>query len=253
MQKTSLFPEKFSPDMAPFVVSGREAVRTVLDEVLTLGVPSTAYFDEGFLSIEPRLVAIDENAAVLTFETPDGEWQTERALISGRMTFVAFVDGVKVQFSTERARLARFAGRLAFQVPFPQRALRLQRRARARARPSRISPMECFIGSANGPSRLQGLPVLDISDAGVALLGDARRSTFATGQTLPNCTLDLAGEGTVIVDLLVRSAERLEAQRGTRYSCEFVELAGDGLARLRRYMTRLTGERGRAVTNELAR
>ncbi len=238
MLHSTLLPVEISPALAAYTLTSREAVTALMIQLCGDRFPLTCFIAGGYISAEARIdqVLPDDSALALIAAS-----EVEQDLLEGAqaITAVGVDQGVKIQFSSTVKGTVQASGGMGVQVSMPTAVLRLQRRRFDRVKPSRMAPLECMVrGKANMPT-LQRLPVLDINLGGVALLSRHAADTFDVGQRLFNCSFPLGSAGEIVADLVVRNVERLDASRGRRYGCAFVEISDEALATLRHYIERL--------------
>lgn len=71
-------------------------------------------------------------------------------------------------------------------------------------------------------------------------------SLLAIGSVLPNCRLDIPEEGVIQANLIIRNAYQITMRNGSRHlrvGCEYVDLPGNRLSMIQRYITRIERER----------
>jgi c-di-GMP-binding flagellar brake protein YcgR len=249
MLKTTLFPEPMSAALAPYVVSSRDDIVELMNRLRNSDVTVTCYIEGGFIPAEARieevLTAADILVLVAASEVEHDTLSTARAI-----TVVAFLGGVKIQFSAVADGGIATASGVGVRVSIPAQVVRLQRRGHERVKPSRIRPLECTVrGELNMPSLLR-MPVLDIGVNGVALLARVRQDSLLPGQRLFNCVFDLAEDGEITTDLVVRNVERLESSGGWRYGCTFIGITDRALEQVCSYVERLKVQQRSAFSND---
>ncbi len=190
-----------------------------------------------------RLVAIDEQAGTLAFEslTPlakDGSDVDVQALLSGpEISAVAYLDQVRLQFDLEA--LLQVSGKAEdceLRAPWPQQMYRFQRRQSFRVRPNSRMP-QVRLAHPHLPEQELRLRILDVSLGGVALLLPPDIAPFAPGQVWANAQVELDRETRFSTGLRLQSARpSVEATGGTQLGLLFVNLNKDSELRLQRFI-----------------
>ncbi len=244
MGMTSPFPEPESPDLERFAVYARVEIVAVLRQLLEAGVLVTAYFDQGpgFCVTIPLMV--NEDFEEVIFDYASDELATKRLLASKHITFVAFLENVKLQFTVHVAEATTFEGKSAFRVRLPEQLLRMQRRDFFRIAPPMSKPAQVLVPYAGDGKQYEKLRVLDISVGGMAVMSYPEKFDLPLAAVIDNCYLDLPGFGSVSVVVHVRHVDVLPRdQAARRVGCEFVDMAPASRVMLQRYINRLDAER----------
>lgn len=250
MGMTTPFPEPDSPALEPYAVYSRVEILGVLRQLLEHGVLVNVYYDGGASFFLTAILAVNPDFEELIFDAAPEEAVHKRVLQARRIVFVAFVDGVKVQFDCERAEATMFDARPALRARVPERALRLQRREFFRVRPLASRPVDCVVRGVDESQPDETLRVLDISGGGVALAIEGAKREFTLGDELPECTIDFHGEGSIAAGLRVRSIELAGRDNAKRIGCEFVRMAPQARLMLQRYINRVEAEHRKAATGK---
>lgn len=240
MALTNPFPEPESAALEPFAVYSAVEIAALLERMKAADTPFTVYFDSSIVFSLTCLLAVQSPRA-LVFDTVRDE---KRLLGAKSLTFVGFMDSIKVQFSATQSEAVAFAGGRAFRVPMPERLLRLQRRDAFRVRTLMGKPAYCLV--PYGPERRQyeKLQLIDISVGGVAVLTRPRKFQLPRGKCIPDCYLDLPGVGLISVGLQVRHfAPAADGKGGGAAGCEFVDVSGQARIQIQRYVNQLDMER----------
>jgi c-di-GMP-binding flagellar brake protein YcgR len=236
MGLSSPFPEPESPELDRYAV-GAEADRAALLRAMQAqGVALNAFIEpDGPVGVV-RLLAVDPDAGRLVFGGPPEETLRGQLMRAERLTFVGFVDAVKVQFACSRPSASEGVGAASFVVPIPPRLLRLERRATARVRAEGGRVAVCRIPLPGGQAERETLRVLDVSAGGIALLAYPARFEPEVGAEFEDCHLDLPGVGGATVALRVRHVVIQEGDRLAKCcGCEFLRMTPGLQGMLARY------------------
>lgn len=246
-------PVKFELDngdiYAKYMLYSRAEILFVLRSLLKKTCMTTVYFDNGRSFFLTALLDIDERTGRLLFDTGSDAAINARALKADKLLCTALLDKVKIQFSLSGLQSAEFTGRAAFRAQLPEAVLRLQRREYFRLDTPQGNPLICQarVPREDGSETALNLPLLDISGGGVGLSAPLEAESFiAPGLILPNCRIDFPEEGVLQVSLTVRNQFRVTARNGNQFlriGCEFVDLPGNRLTMIQRYITRIERER----------
>ncbi len=240
---TSPFPEPDSPELEPYRVYSRADIVGMLRSLRDAGVLVTAYFDADPGFGVTTLLQVNDGNGTLIFDNLSLEVAQKRLLAAPAVTFVGFVEAIKVQFTATGTRAVSFEGKPAFAVKIPAQALRLQRRDAFRVRPPLSKPATCRVPLAEGADQFEGLRVLDISIGGLAILAYPERIDLSAGMQIDGCRLDLPGVGGADVSLRIRHVDVLpHDEKARRCGCEFVNMAPATQLMLARYVNQLDAE-----------
>ncbi|MCU0940427.1 MAG: flagellar brake protein, partial [Burkholderiaceae bacterium] len=125
MGMTNPFPEPDSPDLAPYTVYSRVEIVALLQSIGRPGTLTTVYFDQQASFAVIALLAVNPEFEEVVFDNASDELAQRRLLGAESLTFVAFVDHIKIQFAARKAEPTMFEGRPAFRVRLPEQLLRL--------------------------------------------------------------------------------------------------------------------------------
>lgn len=244
MALTNPFPEPESPSLEPFTVYSAVEVAALLERMKASDAPITVYFDRGGAFSLTSLLAVQAPDRVVFDSVRD-----ESLLLAAvSLTFVSFVDQVKIQFTTGSAVTMLFENAPAFRVPLPGKVLRLQRRDAFRVRTLVGKPAYCLVPYGPGGRQYEKLQLLDISVGGVAVLTQPKKFQLPVDRRITDCYLDLPGIGSVSVGLQVRHIKPgADGKTGGTAGCEFVNLGNQARNQIQRYVNILDLERRKAA------
>jgi len=248
MGMTTPFPEPDSPSLERFAVYARVEVLSLLQQLLDFGVLTNVYYDQAGSFFLTALLSINPDFEELVVDAAPDEAVQRRLLASRRLVFVAFVQGVKMQFEATRAEATSFEGRPALRVRVPERVMRMQRREFFRVRPLASRPVMCTVRDEQ-THRTDTWRVLDLSGGGLALAARIGERPFSLGMELPDCTVDFPGEGTIATGLRVRSIELTQREGEQRIGCEFMRIAPQARLMLQRFINRVEAEHRKSTAD----
>jgi flagellar brake protein len=248
MGMTTPFPEPDSPELQRFVVDLPAEVVGHLRALQGRAVPLNAFFNAGAGFNVAALLEVDEAASALVLESPPDAATRAGMLAAPVVTFVGFVDTVKLQFSASGALAATHAGRPALTVPMPATLLQLDRRSAARVRPESGRGGVCRIPLVGRTGEHEALRVLDIGAGGLAVLAYPEQFDLAVGSEIEGCRLDLMGVGGAEVTLRVRHVGRVPGDDRARCCrCEFVRMPPAVQGMLERHFKQFGESSGRLM------
>jgi c-di-GMP-binding flagellar brake protein YcgR len=235
MGMTTPFPEPDSSELQRFAVRAAADVAGLMQALCRHAVPLNAYFDDGGEFDVAAVLEVDEGAGTVVLEGPEEDARRSRLLSAPAVTFVGFLEALKLQFNAVGVQPATHAGRPAIRVPMPAQVLRIERRSSPRLSLQTGRPTVCRIPLADGT--FEPLRVLDIGAGGLAVLTYPGRTELKVGAEIAGCRLDLPGIGGTEVRLRVRHVGPLaEDEKARCCGCEFAGLAPTALAALRGFL-----------------
>jgi c-di-GMP-binding flagellar brake protein YcgR len=226
MGLSSPFPEPESPELDRYAICTDADRVGLLRAMQVQGIALNAYVEpDGPIGVV-RLLEVDPDAGRLVLAGPPEETLRGPLLAAERLTFVGFVDGVKLQFTSPRPGASGRGAGASFTIPVPQRLLRLERRATARLRAEDGRAAVCRIPLPGGQGERETLRVLDVGAGGIALLAYPARFEPEVGAEFDDCHLDLPGVGGATVSLRVRhlAMQQDGDRQATCCGCEFVRM-----------------------------
>lgn len=237
MGMTTPFPEPDSPELERFAVRSEAEIVGLLVALQEHGAPLSAFVDSGSPFGVVTLLQIDEAARELVFVCAADEAVFALLPAAPLVTFVGFVDSIKVQFAAAGVRPAAAGVASTFVVSIPAKLIRLQRRIAARVRPETGRSAVCRIPLPGSAGEREALRVLDIGAGGIAVLAYPERFEPIVGEEIDDCRLDLPGVGGATVSLGVRHSGPLPGDEQVRCcGCEFLRMTPAVQAMLARYL-----------------
>ncbi|MBS1160117.1 MAG: YcgR [Proteobacteria bacterium] len=228
-----------------FHIRSRTAIQFLLANFARQGTPFAVQFRGGQEYFYSILLAVQPDSGRLVFDCSGSPENNRRFLDSERNAFLGQPGGMRVQFSTGRAREVNFQGAKAFAVPLPQVLLRLQRREYFRIETPQVRPLEFLAGLPGGASL--NLPVHDISVSGIGLAAAALPDGAGPGLSLEGCRFALPEEGRALFfAATLRHCTEREARNGCRQwrlGLQFSNLPATDANRIQRYIARVEHER----------
>jgi c-di-GMP-binding flagellar brake protein YcgR len=245
---TSPFPEPDSPELESYKVYSRAEIVGTLRSLRDACVLVTAYFDADPGFGVTTLLAVDDVGGKLVFDALSVEVAQQRLLAAPKVTFVGFVEAIKLQFLVRGTQASTLEGKPSISVPFPDYVLRLQRRDAFRVRPPLSKPAICRLPLTGRAGEFEALRVLDISIGGLAVLTYPEKVDLSAGMVIDNCQLDLPGVGGASVSLRVRHVDEVPRdEKARRCGCEFLKMAPSVQLMLARYVNQLDADARRVA------
>jgi c-di-GMP-binding flagellar brake protein YcgR len=241
----SYAPEPETAGIEDFQILSRIEILSLMRAIRDQRVLLTIYFsrDEDFFVT--TLLGVNPEFEELVMDMSSDAAQNERLLASQGLTAVAFIDKIKVQFTSKRAEHTTHDGRDAFRIRLPDAVLRLQRRESYRVAAPVAKPVKCSVTAPKVAGTRLDLTVVDVSSTGIGVLVDPDRLSAQPGLILRDLQLDLGNIGLVKGSLQVRHI--CDASHGNtrrhRLGCTFINMAGTMNILVQRYVTSLERER----------
>ncbi len=238
-------PELESNDLERFQVHSRIEIIGVLRALHAQRALVTLYLNPGQEFILTTLLSINTEFEEMVFDAGPDHKLNARLTDSTRITGVAFVDSVKIQFNASRVEDTVFEGSPAFRIRLPDSMLRLQRRNFYRIPTPIAKPLRCTVACPEHPEHSAELVVVELGCGGLGVTVDPAQLQVDTGARLEQFTLALPDEGTVQCALIVRHI--YDASKGAirrhRLGCEFVDLPSPAANLVQRYVNKIDRER----------
>lgn len=251
--KPAVLPVDFEIDheeeFGRFLIRDRVEILFFLNALARRGNLVTAYIDNGNTFFLSAILGVDDAASTLLLDAATSEAANQQAGTAQRITLVTSHDRVKMQIRIGPTRTIIHQGHPALLAKLPDLVLRLQRREFFRLEPPLNSPLHCQLRAEDSDNRPKTFELMlaDISGGGVSLIAQTDDIDYFPRDTLlKDCRLDITGEGVITANLRVRKVIELSTQSGhhsLRIGCEFVNLRGNYLAMIQRYITRIERER----------
>lgn len=232
-------------DIGPYRLTSAVEVGFVLRTLAQRGDFISIFFNNGHDLLLTRVLDVDVKARTFVFDL-SGHAQSNAALTKAdKAVFVATPDGVKVQFSTAGIKQVDFEGRPAFNAPFPQDLIKLQRRDFFRLSSPISSPYCCRLVMNDG--ELLRLDVHDISLGGVGVwFSEAQVGKIEIGLKFSQAEFDFGPGGIMRINVEIRNRRAVVNRQGqTQYvigMC-FMGLSRTQEASLQRLISQLERER----------
>lgn len=193
------------------------------------------------------ILAIDSVNDRVTIDCPPDSNHNRSMLAATRIAFETTLDKIRILFSSEQVEPCTYQDGPALRIALPPSLIRLQRREYYRM-PTPLSHPVCAIIPL--PLELGGgnvlLPLADISCGGIAILDNKLILGNAIGKDYPRCRIDLPDNGTMSTTLQIRNSLELTLlnnKSNRRLGCQFIDISGQILTQVQRYITRLERER----------
>ncbi len=234
-------PEEESAETEGFQTYSRREILAILQSMIDRSALITLHFAQGEDYVVTNLLHLNPEFEELIFDgTTDAEL-SRRIIRSRRLTFVSFVDQIKVQFHAQIAEATTFDGRPALRIRVPDSVLRLQRRNFFRVHAPKSGPIRCEITLDDGATA--HFSVGDLSVGGMGVIAGPMTRAFTPGAVFEHCKVELPGHGSFTTALQIRHAHgtRKDAQGVSRdhYGCQFANLAGPVVSLIQRYINYL--------------
>lgn len=234
-------PEDDSPANEPYQHYSRREILVILQDVIDRRALVTLYFNRGEEHVVTTLININPEIEALVFDSAVHDDMNQRIVQSRTVTFVAFVDQIKVQFRAQAAELTTFEGRSALRIRLPESVLRLQRRECFRVNAPKAGPLHCEFDLPDlGKTRFV---VNDLSVGRMGILAGPATFEFRSGAVFENCRIGLPGHGLLTTSIEIRHgtgfAKDAQGRPRYHYGCQFLNIAGPVVNLIQRYINQL--------------
>lgn len=232
-----------------YLLHSRTEILFVLRSMIKKNCLTSVYFDQGRSFLLTAILDVDERNRRFILDRGGDEDVNQKALLAPRLLCTANLEKVKIQFLLDGLQSVRHNGRMAFSAKIPETLLRLQRREYFRLETPQVNPILCQLKTKNenGVPLTHELPLLDISGGGVCLMvPTSAEGLFPVGVTFTDARIELPEEGVIQTDLEVRNNFLITMRNGNqhlRVGCRFIDLPGNRLTMIQRYITRIERER----------
>ena len=232
-------------DLAKFTLATPAEIAQHLASIAKHGHMVTVFANKGKSFILTRLLDVDFQTGLFTFDWGAEEDTNAQVLNSERNVFVCSPEGVKTQFVTGQVSKVMLEGRPAFLCKLPEQVIKLQRREFFRIQTPLGTPVFCHI--ADFGQRAIDLALFDISLGGMSLwLPGVSTTGFDIGQQYRQCTIDLKPFGTLNLGIEVRhrlTARMRNGNEAMRIGCSYLNLTPQMETLIQRYVGFLERER----------
>lgn len=236
-------------DLSEYLLYSRSEILFILRSVMQKKCMLTAYFNAGRNFFLTSLIAISDDGNWIYFDVSNDPSTNHGALSANKLMFTTMLDRVKIQFTVEATQEVPAGSRKAFACHLPETLLRLQRREHFRLSTPIATPLKCSL-SAPTPDRGNeqlSLSLLDISGGGIGMAAPDEHTTFfPVGATFSGCRIAIPDEHLVQTGLCVRNVFLVTTKAGSHYTrvgCEFIDLPGNHLHAIQRYIIKIERER----------
>lgn len=238
-------PEIESLELERFQVYSRVEILSLLRSLQKQRVLVTLYFNRGEDFLLTSLLTVNPEFEELVFDAGPDRERNARLLESSRITCVAFVDNVKIQFGSGRAEATTFDRQPAFRIRLPDSVLRLQRRNFFRVYLPITKPLRAHVADPAAPGTSVEIAVVDMACGGVGVVLDPEKLRVEPGMKLEKFSVELPDVGMIACSLQVRhiSDASKGIQKRFRLGCQMTDLPGPMATLVQRYVNKLERER----------
>lgn len=225
-----------------FFVRGRMEIIDVLNDLILRGEPVMLQPADGGAIMAATLLEVREQT--LAFDAGHDAALHARLLACAGCGFLAFPDGIRVQFATGTAKqVVPEAPHPIFAVPLPERLARLQRQESFRVRIPQALRIDVALFAADG-RELGAWPLHDVSVGGLGIAADAAAHTL--GPALARARWALPDHGDIDCQVALRHVTGLPGStQGMRIGLSFVDLAPAMRVAIQRFIIATQYERQR--------
>lgn len=232
--------EKFQDgEEAKYLIKSPKEIQLTLQAIAKNKSTAIIYFDDNKRFLKSLFLTANENGIWLDVG-PETEDNNHIAQVDS-ITLVMMHNGAKVQFTSDHAQIAVYAGHPAFHLPLPDKLFRVQRRDFFRLSASVAdTPLKCIIPPpAQKEQRPHEVTIMDISVGGIALICQANSINLEAGDIYPECKIELPGVGTLVTAIQIKNLFEVNSPSGETVKhagCEFIKMDGKMSMLLQRYI-----------------
>jgi len=229
-----------------FRVSAARDLATLLQR-LADGNVQINLISSGGSVLSAVLWTIDAERRQISFSAEADDPGLQTLLESDDAVAVGYLDAVKIQFDLDDPVLVRGPRASVLRCAYPRELFRFQRRNAYRVRPLlRSAPTARLRHTEIAEMQLQ-LRVLDVSIGGCALFLPSDIPALRPGSALNEVLVELDADTRFQAQLRLQHITSLNAeQAGVRLGCEFINIGGDALRALQRFIDQ-TQKRGKLL------
>lgn len=231
-------------DESPYWLHSKIDIAYTLNSLHKSRTIMTGRMEPAGVSFITVILEVNADKSYLLLDAPGNQNDGAQIQSGGGLSLQGSIDGARIEFKSDEADQIEFAGKPAIRLKFPQRILKVQRRAYFRASIPPKRPITCLV-----PLRRNSVltcQVVDIGLGGVALSAPEDAPELIAGKTYDRCQIHLHEAGDLEVSVRVHHAS--VSERGSKYSvrrygCEFVGLRSPQETAIQRYVLQLERER----------
>lgn len=229
-----------------FFVHGRMEILTLLNELIHRDEPVTIHCQDGGHMTTRLLQARDRT---LTFAASADAACNQRLLASAAPVFLAYPDGIRIQFSARQVQAIDWDGHPAFSAVLPQRLARLQRQESFRMVLPVPGTLHVTLLASDGAG-LGQWPLHDLSVGGLGI-DMAAPPLAAFRENLARVRLTLPQQGEIDCGVTLHHATALAnppAGCACRIGLSFVNLPAQMRVTIQRYIIQAEHQRHSQAT-----
>lgn len=225
-----------------YFLLGRMEILSVLNELIHRREHVTLYYNGGHDFFQTIL--LEARADALVFDMSGDAAANRKLLLSPSCVFVAYLDGIRVQFSGRLPARFAWGDSDAFWVALPERLVRVQRREYYRILLPVARPLLARLTGGDGIV-LAEWPSHDLSVGGLGLVVTGEPMLEA-GQDIARVQLQISAQIFIDCAAQVRHVTLLGEHRGGdryRVGLSFTDLPAPTAVAIQRHITRIEHER----------
>ena len=236
------------PRNRDYMLRSKKEVTAILRALIEHGTLISVHFNQGNDIFISSLLDLSADGMSMVLDLGSKDEINQRALSSEKLICISNLDKVKIQFVLRGLKLITHEGRPAFVAAVPESLLRLQRREFYRLTMPSIHPLKCMLPFEKPDNSRDSYTanILDISGGGVGIIAPPDEIPLSSGMLLTDCRIDLPDAGSITVTLRIRNVFEITLRNGTRQlraGCQFINLSGQMLATIQRFIIKMERER----------
>lgn len=200
-----------------YFLLGQVEILSVLNDLAHRREPVSVYFNGGQHFILSLILSARPDGLVFDLGgDPKANALLEKA---PQCVFMAFPDGIRVQFTGVNPQRFSWGEQDAFWVPIPSRIIRLQRRESYRNQLPIANPFRAKLSDLDG-DLIANWPIHDLSVGGFGVMIDGEPK-FKVGDTIHRVWITLSPKSNLHCPVVVRHITPIDQHKGIRYQIGF--------------------------------
>ncbi len=200
-----------------YFLLGQSEILSTLNELAHRREPVSVYFNGGQNFILSLILSARPDGLVFDLGgDPRSNALLEKA---PQCVFMAFPDGIRVQFTGLEPQRFMWGDEEAFWVPIPTKIVRLQRRESFRNTLPIANPYRAKLSDIEG-DLVGNWAIHDLSVGGFGVIIDGEPK-FKVGDTIAQVWITLTAKSNLHCPVMVRHITQIDKSKGTRYQIGF--------------------------------
>lgn len=224
-----------------YQVSSKVYILQILREIMKKNTQVTLYFNQSNHFILTTILSIKTETDEILIDYGANQESNSLALKSTHLTFVSFLDKIRIEFTFQQIKTELFEDRNVFSIHLPESLIRLQRRKSYRLPLPITQSLTCVIPITHQEEIFEAhVTLVDISCDGIGMIDNHSTIEFKAGMIYQHCQINLPGIGNIKATIQIRGIYKLtsdNAQSDRRIGCQFMNLPATMETMIQRFIT----------------